>query len=345
MDVNTIVLNILTKSGFALSGVTRLNVPLSYSLYQNWIDRGHHSEMKYLNDHLVLKKNKSMPLNATIKSALVVAVPYSPVHPMPDFNTPQLKQNKIAKYAQGIDYHFFIKEHLQKVIADLQLEFANDVFYAFTDSSPIMERDLGYKAGLGWIGKNSCLINSKQGSFFLIGEIFTSLELENNKSLSPDFCGTCDRCIKACPTQAIINSSEKGQARTINPSKCISYWTIESKEIPPIELRGSFQGWLFGCDICQDVCPWNKKHLKDFEIPNVDSLEQELCYILNSSNKELQRRFKNTAIERAAGWKLKRNAILTAVHFKLSALVPYIKIAGEKNSKLKDLSEWGLAQI
>src|SRR5690606_18939879 len=139
---------------------------------------------------------------------------------------------------------------------DLERSFPKESFRAFTDSAPLLERDLAHHAGMGWFGKNSCLIHPRKGSFFLLGEIVTSLQLQGPSTPPPDFCGTCRRCIDACPTQAI------SEDRSLDAGRCISYWTIEAKKPPPDELRNSFQQWFFGCDICQDVCPENQKLLK-----------------------------------------------------------------------------------
>jgi epoxyqueuosine reductase len=217
---------------------------------------------------------------------------------------------------------------------------------AMTDSHPVMERDLARRAGLGWFGKNTCLLDSKNGSFFLIGEILTSLAPAPSLEPAPDQCGTCRRCIDACPTQAITAPKE------LDARKCISYWTIEARGVPPADIRKATGAWFFGCDICQQVCPWNEKAFGKTLLAELRSapadregLLTELKWILTSSNNHLQRAFSGTPLTRAGGRGLKRNAILVAVHHGLSELKSEIDAACKAHPELEELGRWAAASL
>lgn len=372
MNPYLIISKILENHKIELSGWTLLQQPLTISFYKDWLDHKNQGSMDYLKLHLPLKDQPQQMAN----SAIVIAIPYTP-HPHPlaaDKN--YISHLQTALYSQGEDYHFWLKEKLKNIVQDLQITFPNEIFHVWTDSGPVLERDLAYRSGLGWFGKNTCLIHRQKGSLFLLGEIYTTLHLENQNPLSADFCGSCNRCMEACPTQAIE------APRKLNANKCISYWTIESKDIPPQEIRSSMQNWLFGCDICQTVCPWNKgvlKKLHSLKEPNStndiysqkklrenlsetlnenlsENLREnskehsiaELKWILTSSHKELQRAFFQTAYSRAAGAKLKRNALIVIANSKYTELKPsVIEYAANPTTspELKDLSQWCLNQL
>lgn len=244
-------------------GWTPLETPQTYDHYTSWIESGYSAEMHYLKDHLILKK-LPQNLRPELQSAFVFAFSYLP-HPEPQAHP--LSSLKTAQYAQGFDYHFWIKARLNKMISLLKVYFPGESFYVFTDSAPIMERDLASKARLGWFGKNTCLIHPKKGSFFLIGEILTSwrpnrTEIVQTKTQEaqvslPDLCGKCQLCLESCPTKALV------APRVLDANKCISFWTIETQNTPPLEIREKIGDHFFGCDICQTVCPWNGKILKN----------------------------------------------------------------------------------
>ena len=159
---------------------------------------------------------------------------------------------KISKYAYGEDYHHVIKQKLHELVDTMQSRLGHFQARVFTDSAPVMERNWAQKSGLGWLGKNTLLISKQKGSFFFLAEIILDLELQYDAEFKTDHCGSCTKCIDACPTQAILPGS------TIDGSKCISYFTIELKDEIPRAFKGKFEDWMFGCDICQDVCPWNQ---------------------------------------------------------------------------------------
>lgn len=330
-----LVKHILQQHGITHFGFAPLGRPLSMDMYAQWIEDGLHADMKYLKEHKAQKENPQLLL-AKAKSAIVITVPYPPADE--HFS---LKAVKVAKYAQNTDYHYWLKSLIQKAADDLLKIFPDQHFLCFTDSSPVLERDLAYQAGLGWFAKNSCLISRTKGSYFLIAEIYTTLELSSDTPLSPDHCGTCNRCVEACPTDAINDN------RTIDANKCISYWTIEAKNTPPVELAKNFSSWFFGCDICQDVCPWNGKVYNNIykapEAPTADLLE-ELRWILSSSNGELEKAFKSTPLLRSRGRGLKRNALIVIANSKLVELEAVVDSYCD-HPELQSLAQWCKLQL
>jgi epoxyqueuosine reductase len=212
----------------------------------HWLLHGYHGDMLYM------ARNREKRLDPRIllpgaRSVISVLMNY-----FPEENLPEKNNYKIAKYAFGRDYHFVIRDKLHLLIAELKERVSDIQARAFTDSAPVLDRAWAEKAGLGWIGKNTCLIHPKLGSFVFIGEIITDLELEYDSHQINDLCGGCTRCIEACPTGAII------APRLLDARKCISYYTIEFRGDLPLEVKENFEDWIFGCDTCQDVCPWNR---------------------------------------------------------------------------------------
>jgi epoxyqueuosine reductase len=319
-------------------GAAPLTKPLSLDFYKTWIDQGYHSTMSYLKDHLAMK-SEPQTLGTKLHSALVFAFPYVP---HPENQQFSLKQLRTALYAQGEDYHFWIKKYLNTLVETLKSQFPNEEFLIFTDSAPVMERDLAYRAGLGWIGKNTCLIDPKKGSLFLLGEVYTSLNLQTEIKIQNDFCGKCTACIDICPTQAIK------EPKLLDAKRCISYLTIESREVPPENLRSSIGDWFFGCDLCQTVCPWNQKvfksELKAQAVPPTDNRQEyieELRFILKSSGKSLTKFFKGTALMRAGPFGLKRNALVVAANMNFKELEAEVR-ALLGHEKLGELAIWTL---
>ena len=210
---------------------------------------------------------------------------------------------KISKYAYGQDYHFVIKEKLKEFLSSIQSSIGEVSGRAFVDSSPVLEKAWAAKSGIGWIGKNSNLITQKVGSFYFIAELIIDLELEYDNATT-DHCGTCTACIDACPTEAIV------APYIVDGSKCISYFTIELKENIPAEMKGKFDDWAFGCDICQDVCPWNKfskAHKEPLFNPNPDLLSISKKDWEEITEETFKVVFKNSAIKRTKFEGLKRN--------------------------------------
>lgn len=220
-----------------------------------------------------------------------------------DETTLNKQEPKISMYAFGRDYHFVLKEKLHELLAVIRA-FAGMVNgRVFVDSAPVLERSWAAKSGVGWIGKNGNLINKNSGSFFFLSEIILDIELEYDSPVS-DYCGTCTACLDACPTGAILRD------KVVDGSKCISYFTIELKEEIPAEVKGKFDGWMFGCDICQDVCPWNrfaKRHEEVQFLPSPELLQMHSADWEEITEEVFQRVFKDSPLKRAKFDGIKRN--------------------------------------
>lgn len=327
--------DLFKNHGISHMGFARLERPLSLSFYQDWLDQSFHGQMDYLSSHLP-SKAEPQKLLPTAKNAIVFTYPYTTSEWSENF---PLQHLKIASYARKKDYHFWLREKINALCGELKSVFPQEDFLGFTDSAPVMERDLAHRAGLGWFGKNSCLIDKKNGSLFFIAEIYTSLDLQAPETLPRDHCGTCNRCVEACPTDAIMDN------KTLDATKCISYWTIESREVPPEHLRKNFQGWFFGCDVCQDVCPWNGKISRALPRPQENTdLVSELRWILQSSNNQILKALKTTPLARAGGRGLKRNAMIVAANLKISDVSKDIE-AYKNDYHLGELAQWSLNEI
>jgi epoxyqueuosine reductase len=330
----------IKAEGFEHFGFAQLKRPLSMGLYREWIQEGCHAGMDYLERHLPFKENPQS-LMPKARSAIVVTAPYYPN----EESTHRLKNLRTALYAHGEDYHLWLTAKLDKLISRLREVFPEEQFLCYADSKPITERELASRAGLGWIGKNGCLIDRKYGSLFFIGEIFTTMQLEDSSIQIPDHCGTCDRCIKGCPTQAIRPN------RTLDARLCISYWTIEAKGVPPPEIRGNFSDWFFGCDVCQTVCPWNEKVFGKTEMqaltesrPN-PSLTDDLRWCLNASNSEMEKELRNTPLLRARARGLRRNALIVIGNLRLKELEQDVRNLIQNHPALEEVAVWTLGQL
>ena len=280
--------------GFTLAGVTIPEPPLHYSTFENWLAQGHHGNMDYLaTDRSRARRVNPREILPECKSILVLATPYSP--PLPKGEEPGVRANpRIASYAQGSDYHDILPARMQELVQFIEEQVGGPVKNRYyTDTGPILERDLAQRAGIGWIGKNTCLIHPKQGSYFFISEILLDLELEPDPPFTTDHCGTCTRCIQACPTNCILPD------RTLEATKCISYLTIELKDDIPVEFREKIGDWVFGCDICQMVCPWNRFASQGDPAFNATRPPHTLTEELSLTSQAFNQRFKGTPVKRA----------------------------------------------
>jgi epoxyqueuosine reductase len=213
---------------------------------ETWLNKGMHGTMRYMENHFEKRIDPSL-LVPGARSVITLLMNYFPE------KTQQEDAAKISKYAYGKDYHEIVRGKLKEFLAQLRNQIGEVNGRGFVDSAPVLERAWAVRSGLGWVGKNGNLIHKKAGSFFFIATLITDLELDYDNPFQSDHCGTCTRCIDACPTQAILPN------KTIDGSRCISYYTIELKEaIIPNSMKEKFDDWMFGCDTCQDVCPWNR---------------------------------------------------------------------------------------
>ena len=264
---------------------------------EQWLKQGMNGKMQYMENHFDKRLDPRLLVDGA-QSVISLLLNYYPSQAQTDPLAP-----KISKYAYGKDYHFVIKEKLKELIHSINENIGEVNGRAFVDSAPVLDRAWAKRSGLGWVGKNSNLINKQSGSFFFIAELIVDLELECDGPVK-DFCGTCTRCIDACPTDAIV------EPYVVDGSKCISYFTIELKENLPAEMKGKFEDWAFGCDICQDVCPWNsfsKPHSEPLfnATPGLLDLKAEEWHEL--TEEVFQKLFKDSAVKRTKFSGLKRN--------------------------------------
>lgn len=263
---------------------------------ESWLKNSMHGKMEYMENHFDKRLNPTLLVDGA-KSVISLLYNYYPTQ------TQNPDAPKISKYAYGFDYHEVIKEKLNEFLFSLNEKIGSINGRAFVDSAPVLDKAWAKRSGLGWIGKNSNLINKQQGSFFFIAELIIDIDLEYDGPIK-DYCGTCTKCIDACPTEAII------EPYVVDGSKCISYLTIELKDSIPNEFKHKMDNWAFGCDVCQDVCPWNR-----FSKPHNESLFNNTTGMLDLSEKEwheiteetFSKIFKRSAVKRTKYKGLKRN--------------------------------------
>ncbi|TDI75617.1 MAG: tRNA epoxyqueuosine(34) reductase QueG [Bacteroidetes bacterium] len=277
----------ISKAGFLEEEAPRL---------ESWLNRNMHGEMAYMEDHFDKRLDPTI-LVPDSKSVISLLLNYYPGE------TQNEDSFKISKYAYGTDYHYVIKDKLKALLYFIETEIGAVHGRAFVDSAPVLDKAWAAKSGLGWMGKHTNLLTKKVGSFYFIAELILDLDLEYDTPAT-DHCGSCTACIDACPTQAIV------EPYVVDGSKCISYFTIELKNEIPSALSGQFDDWMFGCDICQDVCPWNqfsKPHQEPLFEPNPELLSMSKKEWVDISEEVFQQLFRKSAVKRAKFSGLKRN--------------------------------------
>lgn len=265
---------------------------------ENWLANNHHGEMAYMENNFDKRLDPRLLVEGA-KSVVSLTLNYFTLESQLDPTAP-----KISKYAYGEDYHTVIKEKLKALLAYINEEIGEVAGRCFVDSAPVMDKAWAQKSGLGWRGKNSNLISKDAGSFFFLAELIIDLELEYDSPFVADHCGSCTRCIDACPTDAII------APYTVDGSKCISYLTIELKNEIPIAFKDKMENWMFGCDICQDVCPWNRfatPHQETAFNPSSALLTFKKADLIEMTDEVFKRVFKGSAVKRTKFTGLKRN--------------------------------------
>ncbi len=297
---NELVIQKAKATGFDLVGYAKaeeLNVE-SDNLEQ-WLESGYHATMEYMERNGEKRKDVSQILSSA-KSVISLAVNYY----TNEYHSQDFSNGKISRYAWGKDYHLIFWSMLDELEAELKQCNPNFKSLTYVDTGPVMDKAWAANAGIGWMGKHSNIINREFGSWIFIANIITNSVFEYTKQF-PDFCGSCTACIDACPTDAIVSDY------VVDSNKCISYLTIENKDEISEKFIGKFDGWVFGCDICQDVCPWNKKfsaptHIKDFLHPKIK--EMNLEEVLEMNETDFREKFKLSPVKRTKLKGLKRNA-------------------------------------
>ncbi|WP_207420960.1 tRNA epoxyqueuosine(34) reductase QueG [Desertivirga brevis] len=287
------------RLGFMFCGISKAEfLEEEAPRLETWLKNDHHGKMGYMENHF----DKRLDPTKLVEGAKsVISLGYN-------YFTPSLQKDadapKISKYAYGTDYHFVIREKLKELLFTINEKIGGVGGRAFVDSAPVLDKAWAKKSGLGWTGKNSNLINKNRGSFFFLAELIIDIELAYDIPSTKDYCGTCTRCIDACPTDAIVSPY------IVNGSRCISYLTIELKDEIPSEFKGKMDNWMFGCDICQDVCPWNRFSILHNEpafnphpeLPDMSKRDWE-----EITEEVFARVFKNSAVKRTKFSGLKRN--------------------------------------
>jgi epoxyqueuosine reductase len=294
----SIVKSIAKDLGFDFCGISKAE-QLSEEAFQleNWLNKGMHGQMSYMENHFD-KRIDPRQLVPGAKSVISLLFNYYTDTVQDDPESP-----KLSMYAMGEDYHFVIKRKLFLFLDQIRLQIGEVEGRVFVDSAPIMDKAWAKRSGLGWIGKNSNLINKQQGSFFFIAELILDLNLEADGPIK-DYCGSCTRCIDACPTEAIV------EPHVVNGSKCISYFTIELKDQIPASWKGKFDDWMFGCDVCQTVCPWNrfsKQHQEPAFNPSSEMTGMKKADWQELTEETFNRVFGKSAVKRTGFLGLKRN--------------------------------------
>jgi epoxyqueuosine reductase len=295
------------RLGFILAGVTTPDPPPHGPVFTAWLTAGRHGQMAYLaNEQARLRRLDPRRILPECRSILVLAVPYPPAGSLPEEEGQDRQpRGRVAAYAWGDDYHEVLPQRMKALVSFIETRVGHPVPHRYyTDTGPLLERDLAQRAGLGWIGKNTCLINPRQGSYFLLAEILLGIELDPDPPFETDHCGSCTRCLDACPTNCILPD------RTIDARRCTSYLTIELKEDIPPDLRPAVGDWVFGCDVCQVVCPWNRfaNHPGDRAFaPRPGVPRPILAEDILLSQEEFSRKFRNSPVKRAKRRGYQRN--------------------------------------
>ena len=326
------------RLGFSLVGVTTPAPVPHLEVYQEWIAEGRHGEMGYLETDRALRwRADPKEILPECQSILVLAANYLPEHESAD---------GVAAYAVGDDYHEVLVNRLKELVVSLERYLGGPIKNRYyTDTGPLLERELAQRAGLGWIGKNTCLIHPAYGSYFFLAELLIELPLIPDSPFETDQCGSCTLCIEACPTDCILPN------RTLDASRCISYLTIELDGVIPEELRPLTDNWVFGCDVCQDVCPWNVR----FSRPSPDPSFQPRSFLKDPQLEDFlaltpevyRDQLKGSPLKRAKRGGLLRNAALAAANSRSEQAVPALRaiLTNEPDATARLHAAWALGEF
>ncbi|MCS7047073.1 MAG: tRNA epoxyqueuosine(34) reductase QueG [Gemmataceae bacterium] len=335
--------------GFDAVGIAPATPADDFPQFLAWLDRGHAGDMAYLRRHGEARRHPASILS-DVRSVVMVLLNYRCPDGRAEQSTDCSQEAKhppraarVARYALGRDYHDVLREKLNSLLAWIQQQRPQTRGRGVVDTAPLLERDFARRAGLGWVGKNTMLINPRLGSFTFLGALLLDLELPTDEPFVRQHCGTCTACLDACPTQAFVGPYQ------LDARRCISYLTIELRGTIPENLRAGVGDWLFGCDVCQDVCPWNRKApwgqaselAPRAEIADLDPIE-----LLDLSEDEFRRRFRGTALWRAKRRGLVRNAIVVVANRGDAKAAPFLKRASEDSDPVvRETARWALARL
>ena len=327
--------------GFDLVGAIPVSRSKTIDVYNSWLKKGYAGSMGYLERHAELKEDPRRLLPETM-SLFALGFNYNTVDPSSQTQNPEI--GCISRYAWGDDYHQLIRSKLSKLENYLCNELnAGMLSRSFVDSGPVLEREIAQRAGLGWIGKHSNLINWEKGSWFFLAELLVDVPLETNLPFTRVDCGTCTICIEACPTEAIIAN------RTVDARLCISYLTIELKGAIPVELRPKMSNMIFGCDICQEVCPWNQNASKSPEsglLPRPENVAPELTELMKLDQSAFKKRFRKSPIKRTKRRGLLRNVAVALGNWAHESAIPALSLGLQDSEPLvRSHAAWALGRI
>ena len=334
------------QTGFDLAGIASAEPTLESLFYPQWLERGFAGEMSYLEGRRGEMRSDPQSLLPSAKSIISVGLVYNTEDPY-STEVDCVDRGWVSRYAWGEDYHHVVRRKLDRLAELMQDEVGAFDYKICVDTAPLLERAYAHQAGLGWIGKNTCLINQQLGSWLFLGELLTSLELEADQS-APFRCGTCTRCIEACPTDAFVPTGEpEGPSHALDSRRCISYWTIELRGEISERNRSAIGSHIFGCDICQDVCPWNGRtattDAPEFQPRHkLPSLEE----LASLTREEFTRRFADTPIERSRYRGFLRNvAIAMGNSGETKFLEPLRLLAANPDPMIREHAEWAISQL
>ena len=330
------------KLGFELIGITPAAQSETIARYRQWIENGYAGKMGYLEKHLPLKVDVRQLL-AEAKSVISLAMNYYTLDP-PKALAEDPARGQISRYAWGDDYHDVIRQRLSELVDFIKQTAETELkTRVCVDTAPIIEREYAQKAGIGWIGKNTNLIHWRSGSWYFLAEVLINIDLESDTPPLRGSCGTCTRCIEACPTDAII------EPNLLDSRLCISYLTIELKESIPKALRPKIGNLIFGCDICQEVCPWNSKAVPTDEPafqPRDGNLTPKLLSLIGMTQQEFSRRFKGSPIKRTKRRGFLRNVLVAIGNWGEPRAVPALKDAlADHEPLVRSHAAWALGKI
>jgi epoxyqueuosine reductase len=323
------------RIGFDRVGIAPAVRPPGFEHYQEWLEAGYEAGMTYMRKHEAARSHPESILEG-VRSVIVGAIVYGEKSEPSD----DPKRGKIARYAQGGDYHKVLWRKLEALFDWLRTERPEIHARAVTDTAPLLERDFAQLAGIGWIGKNTMLINRQIGSFTVLGALLVDQELAYDAPSVTNHCGTCTRCLDACPTAAFNGPN------SLDANKCLSYWTIEHRGPIPVEIAEKLDGWAFGCDICQDVCPWNRKAPNGRE-PNLGARSEwtnpDLLAWLEQDAHEFGKSLAGTALKRTKRAGLIRNAVLILGARGVKEALPVIeRLRDEPDEGVREAVAWVL---
>lgn len=337
------------KLGFNRVGIVAAQPSPTLSAYFDWVENQYHGHMGYLarEDRRIRRQDLNVIL-PNVKSMILVALDYTTLMPPEDIlHDP--RRGRISSYAWGVDYHDMMLPRLEELGMWLQEEFgeAQEVKHrAYVDTGAILERSHAQQAGLGFVGKNTMLIHPQAGSYFFLGELLTTYDFKDyDKPHRDTMCGTCTRCLNACPTNAFPHPYQ------LDARRCISYLTIELKSSIPVDLRPLLDNWIYGCDICQEVCPWNRFAMQtletDFFPADIEQVAPSLIDLLQLEVPQFKERFANSPILRIKRERLVRNACIAAGNSGLLEFIPLLQpLANADESKLvREHAVWALQQL